>query len=162
MCGCLLLLSTRFCRLGQHWAIITHTQASARMDTHTDANCKRQFAELFLCAWPLSAQLQIRLRPCLRCNVSHLIWRREFSIVRPTCEGALLPPAIDGGPSISVTVHATAGLEMSCVWILNEIRHLDAHANGDYSDVLLAFGSVASLMVIGHCFVSQTWGDQAL
>lgn len=71
----------------------------------------RRFAELSLCAArPLSAQLQIRLLPCLHSNVSHLIRRREFCIVRPTCEAALLPPAIDGGPSVSVTVHATAAL----------------------------------------------------
>lgn len=42
------------------------------------------------CVLALSAPLRVRLQPCLLCNVSHLIGRREFSIVHPFVRGALL------------------------------------------------------------------------
>lgn len=72
------------CGLGQHWAII-HTRAHTY--THIDTNCKTQCFELILCAWPPFAQLQMRLQPCLLCNVSHLIGCWEFSIVHPLVRG---------------------------------------------------------------------------
>lgn len=78
------------CMVLAAWATLSNpTQTHAHTHTHaqSDASCKTQCVELILCVWPPSAQLQIRLRPCLLCNVSHLIRHREFSIVHPLVRG---------------------------------------------------------------------------
>lgn len=71
------------------------------------------------CVLPLSSPWRVRLQPCLHCNVSHLIRRREFSIVHPFVRGALLN-SVEVSP-VCVTQHTanhpkyrTLGLSYKC------------------------------------------------
>lgn len=75
--------------------ICTVSKACATLSNQTrtcsDASYKTQRVELSLCAWPPSAQLQVRLRPCLF-SVMLVIWSgTESSALSVHLWGPLLP-----------------------------------------------------------------------
>lgn len=93
------------CAAGWFWRglygrgnIEQHTHICAQMQTVKPSVLRQS------CVLPLSAPLRVRLQPCLHCNVSHLIRRREFSIVHSFVRGALLNPVEVS--SVCVTQHA--------------------------------------------------------